>query len=837
MVYFKRAEFWHRTGYGANAEPGAAGSHDAGCLRCLLLVMCTHPFAKKPLTLHLARSEGHELYFDCNLMRRKVLASSHQHLMAEAPIFVQSKDTADVNGTSSQATPSEAWWRTRSIVTRRSSGRRCGLERWRGNELNTELGARYSTRWLRSGCPIRTAPGDSATGTGRSAICSGPCNNAILRQELRWLEFPKTTARPRGSLSRAPRRITLAKTTPAATTASGSTSDTEMPTKHAILAELTANELRASIDFYELAVADRRVKPQLVDTLARSRKARLYEILQDLSRERLKELCRTFDLDDSGRKKEDLVARLIRPAAASKNNTGNVPAPTRSVAEAPEPRSEELSVAQLEQYLWSAADILRGSIDSSDYKTYIFGLLFLKRLSDRFEEEAEKLIAKGFSETVAWRDPDEHEFFVPDRARWGTIQKRATNIGETLNKAYVALEEQNSALEGVLAGIDYNDEHKLGDARNRDTVLARLVQHFSQVSLRNDRMAEPDLLGRAYEYLIEKFADDAGKKGGEFYTPRMVVKLIVELLAPTERMRICDPTAGSGGMLIECAHYIERKGGNPRNLTLHGQEKNLSTWAICKMNMLLHGLPDARIEKGDTIRDPKLVDEGELLLYDRVIANPPFSLDEWGRDVAENDGHGRFRFGVPPKTKGDLAFVQHMVAVLNTSGRLGVVMPHGVLFRGSAEGKIRQGLLEENLFEAVIGLAPNLFYGTGIPASILVLNRNKLAARKGKVLFIDASGEFEEGSNQNRLRDQDIEHIAKTFHAYADVEKYARVVPLVEIEKNDWNLNISRYVDTSEEEERIDVAEAVRRLRERERERAAAEATMNRYLAELGYDN
>ena len=210
-------------------------------------------------------------------------------------------------------------------------------------------------------------------------------------------------------------------------------------------------------------------------------------------------------------------------------------------------------------------------------------------------------------------------------------------------------------------------------------MLARLVQHFSQVSLRNDRMAEPDLLGRAYEYLIEQFADDAGKKGGEFYTPRMVVKLIVELLATTERMRICDPTVGSGGMLIECAHYIERKGGNPRNLTLHGQEKNLGTWAICKMNMLLHGLPDARIEKGDTIRDPKLVDEGELLLYDGAIANPPFSLDKWGRDVAENDGYGRFRFGVPPKTKGDLAFVQHMVAVLNGTGRLGVPMPRVIV--------------------------------------------------------------------------------------------------------------------------------------------------------------
>ena len=621
-----------------------------------------------------------------------------------------------------------------------------------------------------------------------------------------------------------------------------------MPTKRAVLAELTRAELRANLDHYELAVDDRRVSAQLVDALARSRKARLDEMLLRLSRDRLKELCRVFGLDDAGRKKADLVARLVGPAVASSasespnvasRDDGGIPPPaaSRSAAGAPEPPANVLSVAQLEQYLWSAADILRGSIDSSDYKTYIFGLLFLKRLSDRFEEEAEKLIAEGVPEDVAWTDPDEHQFFVPDRARWGAIQKRATNIGETLNKACAALEEQNSALEGVLAGIDYNDERKLGDARNRDTVLARLVQHFSQVSLRNDRMAEPDLLGRAYEYLIEQFADDAGKKGGEFYTPRMVVRLIVELLAPTERMRICDPTIGSGGMLIECAHYIERKGGNPRNLTLHGQEKNLGTWAICKMNMLLHGLPDARIEKGDTIRDPKLVDEGELLLYDRVIANPPFSLDEWGRDVAENDGYGRFRFGVPPKTKGDLAFVQHMVAVLNGTGRLGVVMPHGVLFRGSAEGRIRQGLLEEkeDFFEAVIGLAPNLFYGTGIPASILVLNRDKPAERKGRVMFIDASGEFEEGSNQNRLRDQDIERISKTFHAYADVEKYARVVPLAEIEQNDWNLNISRYVDTSEEEERIDVAEAVRKLRELEQTRAAAEASMDRYLAELGY--
>ena len=530
-----------------------------------------------------------------------------------------------------------------------------------------------------------------------------------------------------------------------------------MPTKRAILAELSADELRAGVDLYELEVDDRRVKAHLADALAKSRKARVDAMLERLPRNRLKALCRALDLDDSGRRKSDIVARLTgasappkastAPESTRKGNGGETP-PTETLAmeRAAHRTSGTLSFAQLKQHLWSAADILRGSIDSSDYKSFILGLLFVKRLSDRFEEEAEKLIAGGMPEEVAWTDTDEHQFFVPNRARWSTIQKQANNIGEALNKACAALEEQNGSLEGVLGGIDYNDEQKLGDGKSRDTVLARLVQHFSQLSLRNEHMAEPDLLGRAYEYLIEQFADDAGKKGGEFYTPRMVVRLIVELLAPTEQMRICDPTAGSGGMLIECAHYIERKGGNPGNLALHGQEKNLGTWAICKMNMLLHGLPDARIEKGDTIRDPKLVDEGELLLYDRVIANPPFSLSEWGREVAENDGYGRFRFGVPPKTKGDLAFVQHMIAVLNGRGRLGVVMPHGVLFRGSVEGKIREELLKEDLFEAVIGLAQNLFYGTGIPASILMLNRNKPAARKRKVLFINASGEFEEGA-------------------------------------------------------------------------------------------
>ena len=339
-------------------------------------------------------------------------------------------------------------------------------------------------------------------------------------------------------------------------------------------------------------------------------------------------------------------------------------------------------------------------------------------------------------------DKDNHQFFVPKRARWSAIQKAAIDLGGTLNKACNELEDANTSLDGVLAGIDYNDQHKLGDAKNRDAVLSRLVQHFTKLQLRNANLSEPDMLGRAYEYLIEKFADDAGKKGGEFYTPRMVVKLIVEMLAPKEGMRICDPTAGSGGMLIECAHYLERHGKNARNLSLSGQEKNLGTWAICKMNMLLHGIPDAHIEKGDTIRDPKLRDESGLKLFDRVIANPPFSLDEWGRDFAEHDPYGRFRFGVPPKTKGDLAFVQHMIATTNTTGMVGVVMPHGVLFRGAAEGAIRKGILEEDLVEAIVGLPTNLFYGTGIPAAVLVLNRKKKSERKNKVLFVEPSREF-----------------------------------------------------------------------------------------------
>jgi type I restriction enzyme M protein len=606
-----------------------------------------------------------------------------------------------------------------------------------------------------------------------------------------------------------------------------------MPTKREFLAHLTRDELLVAADEFELSPPDRRAKDGIIECVVASKKATLTEILSSYSRDRLKEICRGLGLDDSGKQKSEIIERLagVKPAtdAPQKSNGSKPNAAPEPVEITPDAK---LTVDALERYLWSAADILRGSIDSSDYKGFIFGVLFLKRLSDRFDEECEALVVDGDDP----EDRDNHQFFVPKKARWPEIQRTATNVGESLNKACSAIEGANTSLEGVLAGVDFNDERKLGDARNRDVVLGRLVQNFSKITLKNANLAEPDMLGRAYEYLIEKFADDAGKKGGEFYTPKKVVELIVELLAPTEKMRICDPTCGSGGMLIECAHYLQRHGKNARNLSLFGQEKNLGTWAICKMNMLLHGLPDARIEKGDTIRDPKLRDGGELMLFDRVIANPPFSLDEWGREVAENDPHGRFSFGVPPKSYGDFAFLQHMVATTNKAGMVGVVMPHGVLFRGGAEGEIRRGLLQQDFVEAIVGLPQNLFYGTGIPAVVVVLSRSKPAPRRRKVLFIEGSRDFGPGTNQNKLRNDDVAKIVSTFRGFKDVDKYARVVGLDEIEKNDFNLNLSRYVETANAAEKVDVAHALAKLRDLEKKRGEAEARMNAYLKELGYD-
>ena len=496
--------------------------------------------------------------------------------------------------------------------------------------------------------------------------------------------------------------------------------------------------------------------------------------------------------------------------------------------------SETLNLAQLESHLWGAADILRGRIDSGEYKTYIFAMLFYKRLSDVWQEEFEDRL-KVYGDKVLAADPEEHRFHIPAGCFWDDVCAKSTNIGEALNIALRAIEDANQRLRGLFQDVDFNRKERFPD-----DLLSRLLQHFSKFRMRNVDV-EADVLGNAYEYLIAKFADDAGAKGGEFYTPKMVVRLIVDCIAPEEGQSIYDPTCGSGGMLLEAFHSLERRGLNAKSLHMCGQEININTWSICQMNLFLHNIDDAHILRGDTIRDPKHLESEagrSLKKFDRVMANPPFSLKSWGHETwSKGDIYGRDVYGCPPAGYGDLAFVQHMVASLNDKGRMGVVLPHGILFRGGKEAEIRKGLIEADLIEGVIGLASNLFFGASIPACILLINKKKPKAREGKIVFVNGAEHFREGKAQNYLEPEHVEKLAAAFKGFAEIEKLAKVVTRAEIAKNDYNLNISRYVHLAEAEEELDVAVELAQLKELMAKRNAAETAMLRHLEGLGYDS
>jgi type I restriction enzyme M protein len=489
--------------------------------------------------------------------------------------------------------------------------------------------------------------------------------------------------------------------------------------------------------------------------------------------------------------------------------------------------------------VWAACDTFRGTVDPSIYKDFVLTMLFLKYVSDVWQDHYDDYKKQYGDHPELIEEMLKNERFVlPADASFYALhaQRHSAGNGERIDKALHAIEEANiTKLRDVFQDISFNS-NKLGDEQQKNDILRHLLEDFAKpaLDLRPSRVRQLDVIGNAYEFLIKNFASTSGKKAGEFYTPPEVSTLMARLMAPQEGDEICDPTCGSGSLLMKCGRLIRDNTGS-RKYALYGQEAIGSTWALAKMNMFLHGEDNHRIEWGDTIRYPKLLDgSASLKHFDIVVANPPFSLEKWGFEGADVDKFSRFRRGVPPRTKGDYAFILHMIETMKPgTGRMAVVVPNGVLFRGAAEGRIRQKLIEENLLDAVIGLPEKLFYGTGIPAAVLVFRKNKTDE---KVLFIDASREYEAGKNQNVLRDADLQRIVDTVLARRGVTKYAYLATQTEIAENDFNLNIPRYVDTVEEEAEIDLM-VVRKEREQlKAELVSLEVQMAVYLKELGYE-
>lgn len=487
---------------------------------------------------------------------------------------------------------------------------------------------------------------------------------------------------------------------------------------------------------------------------------------------------------------------------------------------------------EINSIVWKACDTFRGVMDSSQYKDYILVFLFLKYLSDLWKDKKDEYMKqyKNDKERVA-RKLKRERFTLPDNCSFDDIyrQRNENNIGEIINIALEKIEENNKEkLSGVFRKVDFNSEEKLGQTKERNARLKNLIDDFSdeRLDLKPSKIGNVDIIGNTYEYLIKNFASDAGKKGGEFYTPPEIAELLAKLLEPKSGNRICDPTCGSGSLLIKVAQEIKDK-----DFAGFGQECNGATWALAKMNMFLHNIDNARIEWGDTIRNPKLIKDDSLMKFDIVVANPPFSLAKWGIDRVQNDRYNRFHRGLPPKSKGDYAFISHMVeTIIENTGRVGVVVPLGVLFRSGAEGKIRQKLIEENLIHAVVGLASNLFYGVGIPVALLILKKG----RKTKdILFIDASKHFEKGTPQNYLRTEDINKIVDTYKNFKTIDKFSYKATFNEIKENDFNLNIPRYVDTFEEEKEVDIPATKKEIAELESELSEVKIKIDGYLKEL----